>query len=640
MAKARKSRSPSARRTRPPSGRRRARRRSARLRAQLAGNFAGAGFYLFALAIFCAALVVHFARDLPDTDGLWRANASPRVTLLAADNSPISIHGQSYGSPIRLSDLPVYVPRAVLAVEDRTFYHHIGVNPLSVMRALLVNAKEGGIRQGGSTLTQQLAKNLFLTSDRTYKRKVQEFLLALWLERKFSKDELLTLYLNRVYFGAGAYGIDAASRRYFSKPSRELTLAEAAVLAGLLKAPSQYAPTKNPADAGLRARLALDAMLDAGFITHEQADAARRSAIRVGASQFAGAPYFVDYALAEARAEAGMSDADLSIRTTFDPPLQEALESGVSAGIALTSLDPSTEIAAVIIDGEGRIKAMAGGREYRLSQFNRASHARRQPGSAFKPFVFLAALESGADPMDFVLDAPVTIGKWSPENYKGRYFGEVTLTEALARSLNGATVRVQEHTGRSFVRLTARRMGFATPLNQGPALALGVDAVTPIELAGAYAPLVNGGYRVEPYAVERIDLSDGGRVFRRDGNYDDAVVSPVALAKLNLMLAAAVEWGTGKEARLARYQGYGKTGTTQDSRDAWFAGHAGGLICVIWVGRDDNASMGDVTGGGAPAIIWREIMNRALEARPPRRVDSPALTPLTPSSEPAPSAQG
>jgi penicillin-binding protein 1A len=585
---------------------------------RLIGHFADAGFYLFAAAIVLAAVIAHFARDLPDTDALWRADSGLRIALVASDGTPMRVHGQSRGAPIRLADLPSHVAEAVLAVEDRNFYHHIGVNPFSVARALVVNVREGEVRQGGSTLTQQLAKNLFLSSDRTFKRKVQEFFLALWLEQRFTKDEILTLYLNRVYFGAGAYGIDSASHRYFGKPAARLTLPEAAILAGLLKAPSHYAPDRNPVDAGQRARLVIDAMLEAGFITKAEALSAARSPVRIDVSNFANAPYFVDNAIAEARKSARGVDADLIVRTTFDPALQGALEMGVLAGSALSALQSDIELAAVILDGEGRIKAMAGGRDYRASQFNRATHARRQAGSAFKPFVYVAALDMGADPLDMIEDSRIMVGDWSPENYKRRYFGEVTLTEALARSLNGATLRLQEETGRGAVRLAAKRFGIDSPLTQGPSLALGVDEVSPLELAGAYAPFANGGWRVEPHAVERIDLADGGRVFIHAAPYVDAAASPRTIAKANEMLAAVVDWGTGKAARLSRHRAFGKTGTTQNNRDAWFAGHAGGLICVVWVGRDDDTSMGDITGGGAPAVIWREIMERALVVRPPK----------------------
>ncbi len=605
--------------------------------ARLWSNAAEGGFYVFAAAIAAAAVLLHFVRDLPSTDGLWRTAAGPRITLLDAGGAPIAVHGQSQGAPVRLADLPRHAPQAVLAVEDRNFYHHIGVNPLSVGRALFVNAREGEVRQGGSTLTQQLAKNLFLSSDRTMRRKIQELLLALWLEQRFTKDEILTLYLNRVYFGAGAYGLDAASRRYFGKPASALTLAESAVLAGLLKAPSHLSPDKNPQDAGARGRLVLDTMVEAGFISAREARRAAAAPVKIGPSQFAGAPYFVDFALAEARAHTKTIDADLLVRSTLDAAVNEAADLGLIAGAALAGLDPEIEAAVVILDGEGRIEALAGGRDYRVSQFNRAGDARRQPGSAFKPFVFLAALEAGYSPLDLVEDAPVTVGAWSPANYKNQYFGMVTLEEALARSLNGATVRVQEAAGRGAVRLAARRMGLTSPLSQGPSLALGVDAVTPVELAGAYAPLVNGGYRVIPHAVQSIATGDGETVFGRQSSFTGASASPRAIAALNTMLRAVVVRGTGRAASLANYDAYGKTGTTQDNRDAWFVGHAGGLVCAVWLGRDDNRPMGDITGGTAPAVIWREVMERALAAHPPKRrppVLAPMIAPVAEAVEP------
>lgn len=613
---------------------RRRRGRTQRLSARLWRYAAEAGFYLFAAAIAAAAVVIHFARDLPDTDGLWRAASGPRITLTAAGGAPIALHGESVGSPVRLTELPAHTPRAVLAVEDRNFYHHIGVNPLAVSRALLINAREGEVRQGGSTLTQQLAKNLFLSSDRTIRRKVQELLLALWLERRFTKDEILTLYLNRVYFGAGAYGIDAASRRYFGKPASALSLAESAVLAGLLKAPSHLAPDRNPVDAGERGRLVLNAMLSAGFITASEARSASAKAVKVGPSQFAGAPFFVDHAIAEARARSMAVDADLIVRTTLDPYVNEAADLGLIAGAARAGLDPSIEAAVVILDAEGRIRALVGGRDYRRSQFNRATMARRQPGSAFKPYVFLAALEAGASPFDIIEDAPVRVGDWSPANYKNQYFGEVALEEALARSLNGATVRLQEETGRGAVRLAARRMGIVSSLSQGPALALGVDAVSPLELASAYVPLINGGYRVEPHAVTSIATGEDESIYRRDGNLLGPAASSRSIDALNAMLRTVVTGGTGRAAALSRYDAYGKTGTTQDSRDAWFVGHAGGLVCAVWLGRDDNKPMGDITGGAAPAIIWREVMERVLEREPPRR--APLLAPVVAASTDGP----
>ncbi|MHA7872201.1 MAG: transglycosylase domain-containing protein, partial [Hyphococcus sp.] len=337
---------------------------------------ADAGVFCFSILIALAGLFAYFAKDLPDTSGLWRHSGGPTATLLARDGSPIQIHGASMGAPVRLAELPSYVPEAILAVEDRNFYHHFGVNPISVARAALVNARRGKVVQGGSTITQQLAKNVFLSADRTMKRKAQELLLALWLERQFTKQEILTLYLNRVYFGAGAYGIDAASYRYFGKAARALSLGEAAVLAGLLKAPSRFAPTSNPEDAGKRGRLVIDKMVAAGFLTAQEAASAVNKPILLATPKFSAAPYFVDYALREARALVGDVDADLMVWTTFDPKAQEAAETGLVAGLATASGELSnTQTAVVILDGEGGVRAMIGGRDYQASQFNRAVQA-------------------------------------------------------------------------------------------------------------------------------------------------------------------------------------------------------------------------------------------------------------------------
>lgn len=599
------------------------RRTSARRRGQGTGPaylrfVADAGVFCLTALIGLAALLAYIARDLPDTDTLWRDDGARKITLIAADGAPLVVQGSSAGAPVRLADLPAYVPQAILAVEDRNFYHHFGVNPVSLVRALIVNARKGEIVQGGSTITQQLAKNVFLSPERTFKRKAQELMLALWLEHRFSKSEILTLYLNRVYFGAGAYGIDAASYRYFGKPAEKLTLGEAAVLAGLLKAPSRDAPTHNPENAGRRGRLVIDQMVAAGFLEPREAADVVSQPVLLSSSRFSAAPYFVDYALGEARRRAGDIDADLIVRTTFDRQVQEAAELGFIAGFAVSPGDMAEiQGAAVILAGDGAVRAMIGGRDYRDSQFNRAAQAKRQPGSAFKPFVYLAALESGLEPDDMVLDAPLRLGKWTPDNYKGEFYGPVTLREAMARSLNGATIRVQEAVGRPTVRRTARAMGLAGPLADGPALGLGVDALSPLDLAGAYAPFANGGFRVAPYAIRSIETADGEVIYRRDGAFVDHAASRLSIEKANAMLRSVVEWGTGRAAATPGYDVAGKTGTSQQSRDAWFAGHAGGLVCVVWVGRDDNAPMQGITGGRAPAIVWREIMTRAL---PPRYV--------------------
>lgn len=582
---------------------------------------ADAGVFCFTLLLGLAALFALIARDLPDTNALWRDGEGAKITLIARDGAPLTVRGASIGAPIRLQDLPVHVPHAILAVEDRNFYHHFGVNPFSVIRAALANMRSGSVVQGGSTLTQQLAKNIFLSPERTVKRKVQELLLAFWLEQKFTKDEILTLYLNRVYFGAGAYGIDAASYRYFGKPAARLELGEAAVLAGLLKAPSRLAPTSNPVDAGKRGRLVIEQMVDAGFLDRRRAAETVARPILLAGDRFSAAPYFVDYVLAEVRKTTGSIDADLIVRTTFDRRLQDAAELGFAAGLARADdtgdNGAPAQGAVVMLEGTGAIRAMIGGRDYASSQFNRAAQARRQPGSAFKPFIFLAAMEAGASPDDIVDDAPLRIGAWSPDNYKGQFFGEVSHREALARSLNAASLKVQETTGRERVRLAARASGWPASLSRGPALGLGVDAITPIGLAGAYAPFANGGFRVSPYAIESIATVDGDIIYQHTTYYQEQAANPSSIAAVNDMMGAVVAWGTGKNAQVPGYAVAGKTGTTQDNRDAWFAGHGGGLVCVVWLGRDDNSAMPGMTGGLAPAIIWSETMSRAL---PPRYV--------------------
>ena len=617
-------RKPATKRGRGPYARRRRTGGSRRKRKSAAVRFepfaraaAELGVFAFTALIGLAALFAYFASDLPDPAGLWREGGGPRVTLLAADGAPIMLQGVAQGAPLRLSQLPDHVPEAVMAVEDRNFYHHFGANPVSIVRALIVNANEGAVRQGGSTITQQLAKNVFLSSDRTMKRKIQELMLAFWLEQKFTKDEILTLYLNRVYFGAGAYGVDAASYRYFGKSARYLSVGEAAVLAGLLKAPSRYSPTSNPEDSGKRGRLVIEQMVTARFLSRAEADAAIAAPVLLAAPRFEAAPYFVDHALKKVRALTADVDADFIVRTTFDPRVQAAAETGLIAGMALAGGGEGdglgdVEAAAVIIDAEGAVRGMIGGRDYAKSQYNRATQAKRQPGSAFKPFVYLAGLMRGETPDSTVLDAPIEIGAYAPGNYKDKYYGEVSLREALARSLNSAALRVQERTGRAFVRETARRMGWAGALTSGPSLGLGVDAVSPLELAVAYAPFANGGFRVEPHVIERIETADGDLVYQHKGSIVEEAAPASAIAETNDMMASVVSWGTGRAAGISGYRVAGKTGTSQESRDAWFAGHAGGLVGVVWIGRDDNKPMDNITGGRAPAIIWREIFSRAL----------------------------
>ncbi|MEO1253143.1 MAG: PBP1A family penicillin-binding protein [Pseudomonadota bacterium] len=617
-----KRRKPAKRRRARPAAQRSPSRRRVRRKGSRQNRYwryvADAGAFSLLGLIGLAALFAFIARDLPDTSALWRDSSGPKVTILTADGAPLAVHGASVGAPIRLADLPAHATDAILAMEDRNFHHHFGVNPVSVTRAAIVNIRSGGVVQGGSTITQQLAKNVFLTPERTFKRKAQELLLAFWLEHKFTKDEILTLYLNRAYFGAGAHGIDAASYRYFGKSARYLTLGESAILAGLLKAPSRLAPTSNPEDAGRRGRLVIEKMVDAGFLTRADADAVIAKPILLSGDRFSAAPYFIDHVMAELRRTVGAPDADLIVRTTFDRRLQDAAETGFDAGIALAGAPVArAQGALVMIDGTGAVRAMIGGRDYAASQFNRATQARRQPGSAFKPFVYLAAMQQGAAPNARVDDSPIRIGRYAPDNYKSKFYGEVSLRQAMALSLNAATLRVQEAIGRGAVREAAHAVGYPRELNAGPALALGVDAVAPIELAGVYAPFANGGFRVKPHVIASVTTRDGDILYQHTAHYEGEAASLGAIDAVNAMMADVVSWGTGKAARIPGYAAFGKTGTTQSNRDAWFAGHAGGLVCVVWLGHDDNTPMPGVTGGGAPAVIWREAMARAL---PPRYV--------------------
>ncbi|MEO1013760.1 MAG: PBP1A family penicillin-binding protein [Pseudomonadota bacterium] len=619
------------------------RRRRSHLRTgaarRIVGYAAQACGFLFMASIFLFGAAYVVIRDLPSIEAPRAAGEAMGLALIAADGAPIPHRGRYVGAPAALADLPPHLVHAVLAIEDRNFYHHVGVNPLSIARALIINVREGDVRQGGSTITQQLSKNLFLTPERTLRRKLQEAFLSFRLEQRYSKDDILTLYLNRAYFGAGAQGITAAADRYFGKRPADLSLSESATIAGLLKAPTRYAPHEHPEAAHARARLVLTAMVDAGYIDYFSAEAAAARPIRIAGQSAANAPYFVDAARREAAAiiaTDGLDDAEVHARTTLRPDFQLALVEGMAAGVLSSGLGASAEVAAVLIERDGAVRAMVGGRDFTASQFNRAIDARRQPGSAFKPFVYLAAIEAGASPTDALSDRPLSIGAWRPSNYNDRYYGDVTLRAALAWSANAATVRLQERIGRSTVREAARRMGVDGHLSSGAALALGVDVISPIELAAAYAPFINGGYRVRPYCIDRLSDPFARILYQRPEPIFDQAASPDAIATMRSMLQDVVTHGTGRAAAIKGASVGGKTGTTQNNRDAWFVGFAGGRVLAVWVGRDDNRPMSNVTGGGAPAVIWREAMSRILAIDGPvaplimsARVSAPAVAPLS-----------
>ncbi|MDH3230264.1 MAG: PBP1A family penicillin-binding protein [Alphaproteobacteria bacterium] len=565
-----------------------------------------------------AALVAWYAYDLPDIAQLEEAagKRGPTVTLQAADGSVLAHYGDLYGVAAQLHELPPHLPHAVLAVEDRRFYEHSGIDPRGVARALWDNVWAGGLRSGGSTISQQLAKNLFLSPERTLRRKVQEALLAYWLERRFGKDQILTIYLNRVYFGQGAYGVDAAARRYFGKPAKDVTVYESALLAGLLKAPSRYNPISSPQLAGNRARVVLESMVEAGWLTEQDADRARAGGFVVrGEGSGAQSRYVADWALEWTRDYVGYEGGDLVVATTIDPRLQLLAEAAVARNLAAARDRNAGQAALVAMRPDGAVVAMVGGRSYAESQFNRATQALRQPGSAFKLFVYLAAMEAGLRPGDQIEDRPVTVEGWTPRNAKREHRGTVSLREAVARSLNSVAVIVSEAVGRGNVAAAARRLGITSELHTDPALALGAYEVTLLELTAAYAVMANRGFGVWPYGVTEIRAGDGRVLYRRSGGGPGRVVEEPDVAAINDMLTAAIIWGTGKQARLDR-QAAGKTGTSQDSRDAWFVGYTPDLVAGVWFGNDDNSPMDRIGGGSYPALTWKAFMEPAQRGIP------------------------
>jgi penicillin-binding protein 1A len=565
------------------------------------------------------------AYDLPGPERLNELKRQPSVTIAAADGSLIASYGDLYGDSVRLADLPPYLPAAVLATEDRRFYSHWGVDLRGVARAIYVNAKEGDMVQGGSTITQQVAKNLFLTPERSLHRKGQEMLLALWLERTFTKDQILELYLNRVYFGAGTYGVDAAAKKYFGRSARDVTIFQAAMLAGLLKAPSRFNPFNDKDLATSRAELVIRNMVAAGQLSEEEASAISESAapsISTQASNQIG-QHFADWVIDQVSSYVGYADQDLVVETTLDPALQKQAEQTLARVLAEQGpAMKASQGALVTMRPDGAVMAMVGGTDYRGSQFNRATQALRQPGSAFKAFVFLAAFENGYVPGNLFVDGPIRIGNWSPGNYNDRYYGKVTLRDAFARSLNSVAVQLSERVGRGKVIDTAHRLGITEPLDNNPAIALGVSETTLLEMTGAYATFANQGNGVWPFGIERIAARDGTVLYERQGSGPGPVASAASVRKMLDVMAATVENGTARKAKLDRPV-YGKTGTSQNFRDAWFIGLTNGLVTGVWVGNDDNAPMDKVTGGTLPVVIWHDFMAPALASTPIADVSRP-----------------
>lgn len=569
--------------------------------------------------IILGGAVVYFISRVPDPLLATLDDRPPNVTILAADGAVLAERGLRRGH-IRVDVLPDHLIKAVMATEDRRFYRHLGIDPVGLARAIHSNFRAGTVVEGGSTITQQLAKNLFLKPERTITRKLEELIYAVWLEQRFSKDEILELYLNRVYFGGGTYGVEAAARHYFGKSARDVTLPQSAMLAGLLKAPSRYAPTRSVRAASARAQVVLENMVEADFLTEAQARAAGQQPLKLKAKgDDTGYPYAVDWVAELLPEYVGEHDGALIVDTTINADLQRAAQERLRAlldgeGRAVRAGEGAV---VVLTPRSGAVKALVGGRSYKASPYDRALKARRQPGSAFKPFVYLAALESGYSPDTVALDGPVNIGGWKPKNYTNNYKGKVTLRYSMAHSLNTVAAKLTSHVGAGRVARTAQRLGISSKLHAQPSIALGTAEVTLLELAGAYAPFANGGMRVLPHVITRIRNGDGKVLYRRRNSATGRVVAIHNVGAMNDMLNAAVVRGTGRRAAIPRHVAGGKTGTTQNSRDAWFVGYTAHYVAGVWIGNDDGSRMKKVTGGTLPASLWHDIMLYAHRNKDP-----------------------
>jgi penicillin-binding protein 1A len=583
------------------------------------------------VGIACA--FVYYTATIPNPKTLRQKDRPPVVRILDRDGALLTEHGGVEAfAPI--DTLPQHLLDAVVATEDRRFYEHWGVDPSGLARASLANLRAGRFVQGGSTLTQQLAKNLFLTPERTLGRKLEELVLALWLEVRLGKRDILEIYLNRVYLGSGAYGVETASRRFFGKPASQLTLPESAMLAGLLKAPSKFSPAANPTVARARARGVLGKMAEVGMLTVEEEEQAASVPIAFADTlhqrEDSGVEYAVDAVLERLPWLVGPEARELIVETTIDGRLQRRAQGIVRDLLSSEgrSVDAS-QAGMAVLDLEGGMRVLVGGRSYFESQFNRAIRAKRQPGSAFKPFVYMAALEGGMRPDSTVQDLPLLGTGWSPRNEGGQYRGTVSLRDALALSMNAAAARLSMKVGPRKTAALARRLGIQSDLRTDATIALGTSEVTLLELTSAYGVFANGGRSVAPYIINRVRMGSGEVIYERPEATTKVLLAPAQVGAINDMLNAALLTGTGKRAALPRHPAAGKTGTSQEFRDAWFVGYTAHLVAGVWVGNDDGRSMHRVMGGNFPARLWREVMLLAHDGLPPRAL--PGTAPASPA---------
>ncbi len=570
--------------------------------------------YTFVIAAVALVIAVSVAvSQLPSyAEMVRRDDLGQMIRVRAANGEIIQTMGPSFGEWIPYERIPPVMREAIIAVEDRRFRSHPGVDPIGLVRATWLRITEGRWRQGGSTITQQLARNIFLNNDRTFARKLREGILALALEWQFSKEQILELYLNRVYFGGGAYGIDAASRRFFGHSATQLSVGEAAIIAGLVKAPSNYSPTADLAAARDRGRVALGLMVENGAITQAQADAANLEGIqlaRVTQRQDSNR-YFIDWVLPQLDTLIDESRAPLDVWTTIDPNMQRVASSSINA-----NTPQGAQGALVTLDRDGAVRAMVGGRDYIGSSYNRATQANRQAGSSFKLFVYLTALEAGYRPDTILQDEPITIGGWSPRNSNGRNLGPIPMRIAFAYSVNTVAARLAQQVGTNAVADMARRFGLTTRIETNPSMALGSNSVRLLDMTRAYASVSRGGVAVTPYGIRRVTTADGTLLYQHPTDEPRVLVAPWVAAQMTEMLQGVVEHGTAREAQLGRPTA-GKTGTTSSNKDGWFIGFSSGLTTGVWMGRDDNRALPGLTGGHAPARAFHDLMARAVANRP------------------------
>ncbi|HWG04552.1 MAG TPA: PBP1A family penicillin-binding protein [Beijerinckiaceae bacterium] len=596
-------------------------RRAKRRRRSLLG---GLVYWSFVLAVWgvvgVAGLIAYYAVQLPPIDQLAVPKRPPNIAILADDGSLLANRGDSGGPAIRLQDMPAYLPKAFIAIEDRRFYSHWGVDLTGIARAGFRNLFHRGGVEGGSTLTQQLAKNLFLTQERTLSRKIQEAILAVWLEHKYSKDQILELYLNRMYFGAGAFGVDAAARKYFGHGAQQVTLPEAAMLAGLMKAPTKLAPNRNPTAASERAAQVVTAMAQQGYVTEPMAALALAHPARAIHDPTGGSlNYAADQVMDALDETVGDIDEDIVVTTTIDPHIQLAAEQALTDELNQHGAKYGVSQGAVVVLGMGgEIKALVGGRNYAESQFNRAVSAKRQPGSSFKPFVYLTALEHGLTPDTVRDDAPINVRGWRPENAEHSFNGPVTLTRALALSLNTVAVRLALEFGPKAVIATAHRLGIASDIQPNASIALGTSEVSPLELVTAYTPFANGGIGVDSHVIVKVRTAAGKPLFQRKPSSIGRVIEPQYVSMMNTMMRQTLLIGTARQASVPGWEAAGKTGTSQDYRDAWFVGYTSYLVTGVWLGNDDSSPTRKTSGGNLPVAIWNRVMQAAHKAIPPQ----------------------